>query len=206
MQKRKLMKFQLLLLMLFLTSSSFSQTHSLGISYEPSVVTSSLPDIYYYTNPPRIHTISARFGNSFGIDYIILSKANTFGIKSGIYFIDYGYNEKITREEPFFLDRTDHVFYKYFSLPIELHKSFNNYYVNFGPNFNFLIISKSNLETGESIIIEDRHFAFGLKTEVGYKFKITELLGLNISFINRLILRDERYINYGIVLSMNYKI
>lgn len=182
------------------------QTHFIGVSYEPSIVTSIFSDFQHDTYPPSIHDLFYRFGNSFGLDYLLLFDTKSYGLKTGCYFIDNGYTETIKRDDPAFLNRTDKIYYKYISIPIEFHKLINNSYFNIGPNLNYAIRGMRKLGTGESVDYDDKHFALGFKTEIGFRFEYRDILELKIGCFNRLFLFAQGNMNYGVLLNLNYKI
>lgn len=204
--KAILIKVLFAILMIFSAQLALSQTHSIGITYEPSIVTSIFSDYQHDTYPPSIHDLSGRFGNSFGLDYSVQFVSKSYGIKTGIYILDNGYAVKIHRDEPAYLNRTDKVYYHYLSIPIEFYKSINNFYFSVGPNFNYSIKGLRKLGTGESIEYTDNHFALGLKTKIGYKVELNEMVELKFGVFNRLFLFAEGNMNYGLLMNLNFKI
>ena len=199
-------KMLIAILMILSTELAVTQTHSVGISYEPSIVTSIFSDFQHDTYPPSIHDLSSRFGNSFGLDYSILFSSKSYGLKSGIYILDNGYTEKIERDEPAYLNRTDKVYYQYISIPLEFYTFIDDFYFNIGPNLNYSIKGLRKSGTGESIKYTDNHFALGLKTEIGYRVEFNEMLELKFGVFNRLFLFAEGNMNYGILVNLNYRI
>lgn len=195
-----------ILLFTLSTKGVLSQTHYVGITYEPSLVTSVFSDIQHDTYPPTIHDFSSRLGNSFGMDYLLLSDSKSYGIKSGFYLIDNGYTEKIEKGDPAFSSRTDKIYYTYLSIPIEFYKLFNSFYFNIGPNFNYAIKGKRELGTGETKEYSNNHFALGLKSEIGYRFELNEMFDLKLGVFNRGFLFAEGNMNYGLLINLNYKI
>ena len=204
--KALLIKVLFVVLIILSAKLALSQTHSIGITYEPSIVTSIFSDFRHDTYPPSTHDFSCRFGNSFGLDYSVLFASKSYGIKSGIYILDNGYTEKIQRDEPAYLNRTDKVYYQYISIPLEFYKFIDNFYFNVGPNFNYSIKGLRKLGTGESVKYKDNHFALGLKTEIGYRVEFNEIVELRFGVFNRLFLFAEGNMNYGLLLNLNFKI
>ena len=204
--KAKMTMMLVAILIILSAKPALSQTHSVGISYEPSIVTSIFSDIQYDTYPPTMHNFSSRFGNSFGLDYSVLFALKSYGIKSGIYILDNGYTVKIERDEPAYLNRIDKVYFKYISVPLEFYKYIDKFYFSIGPNFNYSIKGLRELGTGESVKYENNHFAIGLKTEIGYSVELNEVVELKFGVFNRLFLFAEGNMNYGLLMTLNYRI
>lgn len=204
--KAKIIKVLFAIMMILSTELAMSQTHSSGITYEPSIVTSIFSDYQHDTYPPSTHDLSGRFGNSFGLDYSVLFASKSYGIKSGIYLLDNGYAVKIHRDEPAYLNRIDKVYFKYISVPLEFYKYIDKFYFSIGPNFNYSIKGLRELGTGESVKYENNHFALGLKTEIGCSVELNEVVELKFGVFNRLFLFAEGNMNYGLLVNLNYKI
>jgi hypothetical protein len=202
-------KYILIIPFIFLfNKKSYSQNHSFAFIVEPTIATSLIEDKSYRPNPPNItnYYYVGKGSYSFGIEYLLSNNFNSIGLKSGIFFNNFGLKNIIKYDNPSLDKDTVNFHFHTLSIPFEVNWNYKSFDLNFGPTFNYIYNYHVKNSTGEiKNVYGIVDYYIGLKGGITYGYSFSNSLSFKGGVYGQTnYVLKEVFINYGIRLGLNY--